>query len=365
MRKESIDYEKGILVAAMVLCHVLQFFGKSKIYSEQETIMFCVNAHAFEMFLFAYGRSVAVAYLNKPFQKAVPRLLRSCLTSYAAFCISGIGYLVLCGGKDFDAQTVYSVLLLENIPGWSEFLISFAAYALVTILLFPLLKKLIECKKAFWPIWAACFASTLMPYSSISDPRLGILIGTTRFACFPVLQYMPFFLMGLYVEKNGMQRKWLWMLGAAAMSAVGYAYKALVGTPGRFPPKFMWLMLPWFGIALIHFAAQWMENRGRQCATIRKILRPLGSMGANSLYYLLTSNLVIFTLSRLKAEPDGIPGNVFPFGLKHGSTLWALFWTFVLLLAIGFTQKLCKGTSGRRSDAADKSGSEKQEQCNS
>ena len=64
LRRREIDWGKGILIAAMALCHVLQFFGRVGEDSVQYWITFAVNATAFSAFTFAYGRSIQIAYLE-------------------------------------------------------------------------------------------------------------------------------------------------------------------------------------------------------------------------------------------------------------------------------------------------------------
>ena len=137
MRNREIDWGKGVLIAAMVLCHVLQFFGRIDKDSTQYWIAFAINATAFSAFTFAYGRSVQLAYLDKPFRTVWLKMLRSALRAYAAFVISGVGYRVLVEGKDFSFPVIRQVATLKAFPGWSEFLISFALYGAAALVLFP------------------------------------------------------------------------------------------------------------------------------------------------------------------------------------------------------------------------------------
>ena len=74
----------------------------------------------------------------------------------------------------------------------------------------------------------------------------------------------------------------------------------------------------------------------------QRALSPIASMGANSLYYLLASNLTIFAISRIGVLPLYRKSAPFPFNLKVGSTGWALAWTLVMLIAIGFVGRLAR-----------------------
>lgn len=346
-RSRVIDCEKGVLVAVMVLCHVLQFFGSPEKYPEQDIIMFVVNALAFPAFLFAYGRSVAVAYLPKAYRDAAPRMLKSALRSYGAFCLSGIAYLVLCEGKDFSSRLVLRVLSFSAVPGWSEFLAAFAAFGLTALLLLPLLKRLLRCPWAFEALCAFCLASVLVPYDAVRDNRLGLIVGTTRFCCFPVLQYMPFFLLGLWVGANGVKRREIWIAVAGALTGAAAAWTLLRGEPGRFPPTMMWLLLPCLPILLLDWGAESLSRLAGRCRAVERMLTPATAMGMNSLFYLLASNFAIFAVSRMGTLPVWRKSERFPFSLTTGSTPWAVVWTTLLLLAIAFFASL-SGRSHRR-----------------
>lgn len=338
-RVHAIDYEKGIAVAIMVLCHILQFFGKSETYGEQYWIMTAVNALAFPIFLFAYGQSVALAYGEKPYRAAAPKMILSALRSYAAFCLSGIAYLVLCEQKDLSSRIVLRVVTLKSIPGWSEFLISFALFGVMTLLLIKPLMKLVQHDLAFWPICIACLASVCIPYDAVDNTRLGLLIGTTKFACFPILQYMPFFLLGIYVRRRGMPKWGVWLAGSTLLTGAAVVSFIQNGEPSRFPPSLMWLLLPCLPIVLLTLGCNALEKCGEK---IHVLLKPLSFMGMNSLFYLLASNFVIFATSRMGTLPVMRRSERFPFNLESGSTLWAVVWTLVLLLGIGFMIGLTK-----------------------
>lgn len=341
-RNHAIDYEKGIIVAVMVLCHVLQFFGKPELHPEQYIIMLVINFTAFQTFVFSYGRSVAAAYFSRSWKQAAPRMLKSALRSYAAFCISGVSYLVLCEGKDFSSKLVIRVLTFDAVPGWSEFLAAFAVFGLVALILFPLLKKLMNNRKLLIAVCIVCFAGVLVPYSRIDSNPLGLLIGTDNFSCFPVLQYMPFFLAGLYVGVHGMPKWKLWTAGSAVLSGAAIAYLLIFGEPRRFPPTLMWILLPCILIVLLDRGAELAGSIAEKCRYTSAVLSPIGSMGMNSLFYLLASNMIIFSVSRMGTLPVFRKSESFPFTLQQGSTSWALFWTLVMLIGIGFMTTLTR-----------------------
>lgn len=73
----------------------------------------------------------------------------------------------------------------------------------------------------------------------------------------------------------------------------------------------------------------------------------LGHFGGASLYYLLTSNLVLFTLAGKGAAPAMARKSVLPWTLPIQSPQGAACWTAVLLLALWFVARLGGRRKGR------------------
>lgn len=345
-RNRAIDYEKGFIVALMVLDHVMAYFGNGS--GAQSVIMLIICAMAFSTFVFAYGRSVFLAYYSRNFKTAAPRMLGSALRSYLAFCISGIANNILCQEKNFSMNVIKKVALLKDIPSMSEFLIAFALLALVALALFVPLKKLLEHKRAYWIVTFALLLSSFIPYGAIKNVHLGLLIGSEKFYLFPVLQYFPLFMAGLYVAKYGMNKKSIWIGVSAVLTGVSTVYTALYGQPGRFPPTLLWLVMPALGIVLLDMLAEAINRWTAERTWAAKFMSPVENMGCNSLYYLVTSNLMLFAMVNMNRMKDlGVDvlpfyrdSANFPFNLETGSTPWALFWTMVMLVGIGFVGSL-------------------------
>lgn len=347
-RNRAIDYGKGFIVAAMVFAHVLSYFGDYGTYPGLSIFNLVINAMAFSTFIFMYGRSVYLAYYSRDFKTAAPKMLGSALRSYLAFCISGIANNVLVQEKNFSLNVVKKVALLQDIPSMSEFLAAFALAALVALVLFKPLKQLLEHKKAYLIVTFALLLSTFIPYGMIHNVYLGLLIGMRKFYLFPVLQYFPWFMLGLYVAKYGMEKKGVWIGVSAVCTAAGATYTAIWGEPGRFPPTILWILLPALGIVLLNLLGEAMQRGAEKKAWAVKVMHPIESMGCNSLYYLVTSNLILFAMTNMNRMsnlgvsilPHYRETAKFPFNLVTGSLPWALFWSFIMLLGIGFTGSL-------------------------
>ncbi len=221
MRDRSVDLQRGILVILMLYAHILQFFGDAQLFPQTNLWVNGISLLAFPTFVFCFGRTVAMAYLKKPFRQALPRMGRTLLRCLAAFYVSGAAYRVLRERKPLGAGTLRNIFLLNDIPGWSEFLIAFAVLMLAAIVLFPLLRQ-ITCRRWLWlPLSLPCALCCFLPYDRVTLPQLALLIGGKNLVTYPIVQYFPFFLAGVaYADASFRER--LGMGGAAlAFSAAG------------------------------------------------------------------------------------------------------------------------------------------------
>ena len=348
MRDRSIDVSRGLLVIMMVYGHVLQFFGDAQLFPLVDGLISIVNLTVFSTFVFDFGVTAELAYLKKPYRQALPGMVKTGLRAYAAFCLSGIGYRVLRENKPFAVATVRRVLTLSDIPGWSEFLVAFALYSLLLIVGFAVFRWLAGRPLASLAVGAACVGCCLIvPYGAIPHP-LALLIGGTEFAYFPVVQYMPYFLAGLLYARGERGRL---LAVAAACTAAGAVDFALHGLPGRFPPDWGWIMLPGLLVAAVTVLSRALcALSGRGVRRIADALcGVLERLGGASLYYLLTSNLVLFTLAGKKIAPALSAKSVVPWSQPIQAPLGAACWTAVLLGTLGFVSLLAGRGKGNKS----------------
>lgn len=347
VRDRSIDVSRGLLVIMMVYGHVLQFFGDAQLFPRVGDLINIVNLTVFDTFVFDFGATAGLAYLSKPYRRALPGMVKTGLRAYAAFCLSGIGYRVLRENKPFAVGTVRRVLTLSDIPGWSEFLVAFALYSLLLIVGFAAFRWLAGRPLAALAVSAACVVCcVIVPYGAVPHP-LALLIGGTAFAYFPVVQYMPYFLAGLLYARGERGR----LLAAAAVSTVaGMVDFVLHGLPERFPPSWGWVLLPGLlvtAVAVLSRALCALSGGG-----VRRIADALCGLlerlGGASLYYLLTSNLVLFTLAGKRIAPALSAQSVLPWSQPIQAPLGAACWTAVLLGALGFVSRLAGRGKGHK-----------------
>lgn len=145
-RDITLDLMKSLLVIGMITAHVLQlcYVGGSKLVA---AFSLFINMVTFSSFMFCFGCAAWLAYFRKyPNKMQVKgKLFRNFIRLLICFYISGYGFLLLVD-SDFTLYEAVKVLLLWRIPGYSEFLLSFAFLNLVIYVLYPIIQKLIVNK---------------------------------------------------------------------------------------------------------------------------------------------------------------------------------------------------------------------------
>lgn len=331
-RDYSIDLFKGILVIGMVYAHVIQFFGQTENSVGMEFVSNYANVITFSGFVFCFGYVFQKAYLTKPFEKVWLKMVVTSLKTLAAFYLSGLSFRIFISGIPLQWEHIGPVLLLKDIPGWSEFLVSFALFSFISIVLFPWLKRLIKLKLLFWTVNGLLLLTTWFPYDSVTINQLGLLIGTRQFAVFPVLQYMPYYLIGIYFARHSIGWGWKWLIGSALATGIfiwDYASNGWV-LPERFPPTVQWILGATLILYLYYLFTRWVVRRSWQ-------IKPLISIGQNVLFYLLISNIFIFALD---SKLVYVTWNAWQ----------CLGMTFILLFIISYLQKITVKSSALKSN---------------
>lgn len=321
-RDRSVDYFKALLVIGMVYTHILQFFGDYDRFPSIEYSTQFFNLITFSGFVFCFGYVNQLAYYRKSFSSVWKKMLITGLKTLIAFYISGLAFQVFIGNEPLSLETMMPIIFLQVIPGWSEFLVSFSLIILLGLAAFKLFTYLTERPALFWSISLLILATTWIDYSQVSSPIMGLLIGTNDFPTFPVLQYLGFYLIGIYFAKYqiGWRIKYLLVSGLGTALFIYYLVSNDFQLPGRFPPSIYWIVGPSLFLYLYFIFSKFLDKWGKGFGYLLL-------MGENVLFFLLLSNIIIFSL-------------------ESKLTFWiigpweALLFTIVLLLVITYFTKI-------------------------
>ncbi len=294
-RDYKMDIYKGLLVFGMIYCHILQFFVDLGNNQGADYITWFINAITFSGFVFTFGYTSYIAYFSKEFKSVYQKMLLVSLKLLMAFYISGIAFRIFVTNNRLSFGMVKNIVLLRDIPGWSEFIVSFAIYIALAVILYKPIKRLVEMKRLFWMIVGILLLTTFIPYDTIDSTQLGLVLGTTKYAAFPVLQYMPFYLIGVYFKRYEIAYDKPILIGSLVLSLLSLIYIGIRGwqLPNRFPPSIFWIILPCGALYLYYLLSRLLLRTNR----IKSILVLIGQ---NSMSYLLLSNILIFAIAGTK-----------------------------------------------------------------
>lgn len=298
-RNREIDIMKGLLTLAMLLCHCIQFFG-DETKGLQKIFADLINLTTFSGFLFCFGYVSELAYYQKDFNYAVRKVGKNIVRMLCAFYVSGIAYIAFAERKTFTWERVTSVLLLMKYPGWSEFLASFAAVLFIGILLYPVLKRM-NGKMFLAILVISALSCGIIPYDKIGNSWLALLVGSTHYVTFPVLQYGVFFAAGIWFAKEKISWNKKTLLGAIVLGIpFVYYYVKYSCLPGRFPPDILFILGGILGVYLYRMLSQGLKCLAEKNGKWEVYILAVENVGMNSMFYLLLSNLLIFALSGSK-----------------------------------------------------------------
>ena len=285
-RDEAVDVMKGILVLQMVLCHCIQFFCDDANLAVH-ILRDYINLTTFSGFFFAFGVTSWYAYFRRPFRASIRRMLRTAVRLLFAFWISSICYVGLKELRYFDPRQIGLILSFHKYAGWSEFLASFFGVMVIGIVLFAVFQRINWLTVVI--LCAVSAATTFLPRSAVTSPLAALFVGSTQYTTFPVISYLFYFAFGVWICKNQWKWKpWLFGMAAAAFLPEFYYYLRHCSLTDRFPPD-LWFLA---GGALAVYLYFLLSQKIR--------LRFLQEVGANSLFYLLVTNIVIFAFAGSK-----------------------------------------------------------------
>jgi len=284
-RAADLDLFKTMLVWGMITAHCIQLLAfRPK--PAAMAISDVVNLITFSGFMFAFGWGLG---LSRGAPKSWWARFKPVLLLGLATWVSEFAFMALVDKAKFDAELVWNILTFSRLYGWSEFLASFFVLYAVIAVARPWLIAIGERWYLMLPAAIACLASTWIVVS-LDAPLLATLVGTTNFASFPILPYLPWFLLGVHYARNpDRPRAVEWVLAIIATALVVLHFRHFGEYPGRFPPTVLWVAGPALILMLYLMFARFIGRRVRIPAML------LGT-GRHVLAALLVSNLIIFGL---------------------------------------------------------------------
>ncbi|HZY68063.1 MAG TPA: hypothetical protein VFE52_05720, partial [Devosia sp.] len=239
-RAADLDLFKTMLVWGMITAHCIQLLSfRPK--PAAIVISDVVNLITFSGFMFAFGWGLG---LSRGAPKGWWARLRPVLLLGLATWVSEFAFMALVEKAEFTPELVWNILLFSRLYGWSEFLASFAVLYLVIAFARRPLVTVGERWYLLVPAAIACLWSTYIVVS-VDLPLLATVVGTTNFASFPLLAYLPWFLLGIFYARNPEHpRAADWVLAAMATGLCALWVAYFESYPGRFPPTVLWVVGP-------------------------------------------------------------------------------------------------------------------------
>ena len=329
-RLSELDLFKSLLVVGMIATHVLQLLSRQMPPWTDRFAEF-INLVTFSGFLLAMGIGLGLAR-SRP-RSWWSRLLPVLMLLVATY-VSSFAFALLVDRERLTADLVVDVLTLRRLFGWSEFLATFFMLYVLIAVARPVLVWVGSRLPALIAASALCLASCWLVVDQ-QLPLVATVVGTTQFASFPLLPYLPWFLVGIALGQAG-GKVTVWHV-VAAVAGTGWLIWGVVQTgelPGRFPPTPAWIVGPALALLAYFVLAQVVARR---MAVPDWLVVP----GRHVLSFLIVSNLAIFALRNLLGRP-----------VANVATWLALTVVILAAIGVGWIAWEWRFASGRRAMAA-------------
>lgn len=291
-RNYSLDYMKAFLVFFMIFAHCIQLTHNKDLSPAIINKVFgitslFVNLITFSTFFFVFGYVFYIAYLSK-LEISKKKLLNNGINILTTYYLSAISIKIF-NTNNFTSRDLKNILLLNDIIEYSEFILSFAFICFFSIIFG---KQILFLTSNFKILIISCLSflglTYIIPYDIIPN-QLGIIIGTSKFASFPILLYLPYFLFGIYISRNKLIFDKKTIISAIISQIIFLAYFLISKKiPERFPPSAVWIMGSFFYTYLLYLLSNWISNK------FNYFQNTILKLGSNTLFFLLFSNIIIF-----------------------------------------------------------------------
>jgi hypothetical protein len=286
-RNLPIDVMKGLFVLNVASMHVMAYTSPPS--SLADNLWAMASMVTFSGFVFCMGYVIQLIYYEKS-SPSVSTVLRSFSRSLFGYYLSAFAYFFIYKSQA-DWPTIFSVLVLQQFGSLSEFLLAFALFPLVAAILTHPIKAVIASERLFYMVYFLLLMTTFIPNDLVTSPYIALWIGGTKEVYYPILQYFPLFLLGAYFASRRLEPTGIQLVFGILALLVFEGFMLIGGPPSRFPPSFTWVVCS-IGGALVWYWASLRLAAWRPAASI------LAPMGANSLFFLVVTNIIVFGLGR-------------------------------------------------------------------
>lgn len=294
-RDLSQNYFKAFLVIGMILSHALQLLTQPSGYFLVFTVY--INLITFSGFMFSFGYIYQKAYGKKKVDCYFA--INKMKTTLFAFYISAFCWKLIIE-HELTFRSIIMILIFKNVPPYSEFLLAFFLTTAVFFLFKNKIATLINSKYVIILLLLLLFISFAPFYKLYTnfvfwghiiylDYYIGLIFGSLRLTFFPIFQYLIFFMLGIWFQKNKISYSKPTFIVSILSTLIFLSYLYLKKElPQRFPPSPFWLIGSFFFLYLYLICSRKLKQN--------KLTAYLNLIGENSLIYLLLSNVLIFSL---------------------------------------------------------------------
>lgn len=289
-REFTLDILKSIAVVLMSFVHV-----NSLLYSGGgilDKITFLGATVCFSVFLFSIG-FVSGKKMGEKKEDSWAKILKKSLWIYLVYILFGVFSFFL-EKRSVSFKDVLNIAILQNLPEYTEFLISIIFFTILSKLLFKPFQKLLYKPYLLVEISLLFFIiGSILCTIDISQPVLiwfqkhlvGLRNGTH---VFPVFQYLSIYTMGVLFARYKSKITYSWVFSLSFLLLV---VLMALGAPGwyRWPPSLNFQLYGVIFISLILFLLEFIKEK--------PFMKYLTVFGRNTLISFIFLTTVTFVLA--------------------------------------------------------------------
>lgn len=287
------NYFKALLVIGMICGHAVMLLSDSKtgLFYWFKTYINLITFSGF-VFVFAQLHDLHDATIKRKVSKEMYTILKLLI----AFYVSGLFYRLLISHTSLNRDLILKILFLKDIPGYSEFLLAFALFSLMFALIKRYFVKVWLNQWTFIIIFMISLVSSFLIKKGSTFTLFGLFVGSHHFGAFPVLQYSVYYSLGILIHRKILSINIFTLILSLLFSSSFIIFTLIKNhIPGRFPPSIYWILGALFPVFMTYLAGNFISKKSEIQSSI--FCSHLQQIGRNTLFHLLLSNILLFSLS--------------------------------------------------------------------